>query len=130
MPNVASQRQWFINSASQGNRRLRGVSSYSTDDESETEMVNEVGSDDPQGFRRKPGGFAIEFELNELEGVPEVDWDKLKESREVFSLTAQLAAGRRHQYLDCTVSAYSGEGDDEGSHTATVSIVALRRKVL
>ena len=130
MPNVASQRAWTINSASQGNRKLRGLSGYTADDDAETTTVNEVGSADPQGFRRKPGGWTVEFDLNELTGALEVDWDKLRDSQELFSLTSQLVGGRRHQYLDCTVSKYTTDGDDEGKHSAKVSIVCLRRKVL
>lgn len=133
MANVASRVQWFINSASQGNKRLKGCTEVGADDESETEAVNEVGSPDgtPQGFRDKPGPHTIELSLNELEEAnPEVDWDKLKATREVFTMTRQVVSGRRRQFLDCRVSSFSTSDNADGEITGSVSIISLRRKVL
>lgn len=125
-----SNAPWFINSASQGNRQLRGLQDASIEDGSSVETANEIGSDFPVGFIRKPGPQTVSFTFRVMEGEPDCDWVELKERGEVFSLTRQYRNGQRIQLLDCTVSTVGESGDAEGENTREVSIMSLRRKAL
>lgn len=125
-----SKVQWFINSASQGNRQVRGLQDWGVEDDSSVESVNEVGSDDPAGFKRKPGGITITFTEQMMEGEPLVDWDSLQRTRETFSMTRQAENGRRVQYLDGRVSTFAEKGDADGDNTGEATVIFLRRKVL
>lgn len=130
MTQFASKVPWFINSATQGNRRLVGLQDWSVEDGGSTETVNEVGSADPVGHVTKPGNIGISLTEKIVEGVPTVDWVALRDSRELFSMTRQVENGQRTQYLDCRVSTVNESGDAEAENTREVSIVALRRKAL
>ncbi|MBA2718932.1 MAG: hypothetical protein H0U52_06795 [Chloroflexi bacterium] len=132
MPNdVASQATWQINSASQGNKKLRRVQSYDISDGSSVEAVGEVGSDRMVAFRRKPGAKTISFEIAELKVAKrEVNWEYLEETGEVVSLTKQVVSGIRTQYPEAMVSKIDFTGDVDGKHMYTVEIIALERKGL
>ena len=131
MGNPVSQKRWFLSSVSQRNLPLRRVKSYSITDDSDVELVNAVGENAPIGFREKVGGCTIEFDYYFEQGKPEVDWAKLKDDKEIFSLVSQdEGAGKRVQYLKCRVANDGGDGDDEGSHLGKVKIVATERKRL
>lgn len=127
---IATQARWTLNSASQGNVRLRRVSDYKISDGASTEAVNAVGEDDPVGFRDKPGAKTITFTVHAEQGDPEVDYYALKIAKEQFSLTKALVLGKRVQYPVCRVSKAEPTGDDEGKHTFDVEIIALREKPL
>src|SRR5688572_17049465 len=103
MPNdIASVAVWQINSASQGNKRIRRMKNADRGDEASREAVPEVGSADCVGFVDKPGPKPISFNIRETKGVkPEIDWEYLQETGEVFSLTRQVVGGRRVQYPEC-----------------------------
>ncbi len=130
MADNASKVVWTLNSVSQGKVRLRGMKSYSVKSERKKETVNEVGSDDPTGFKRKPGGRTISFVFYQKKGKPIPDWDFLDESDEIVSLTKQVDGSIREQYPECVVSSVDKDGDDDGENTFSVDVVGLRRKKL
>lgn len=125
-----SNAPWFINSASQGNRQCRGLQDAGVEDGSSVETANEIGSDFPVGFIRKPGPQTLSLTERVMEGEPDVDWVELKELKEIFSMTRQYKNGQRVQFLDCTVSTVGESGDAEGENTREISIMSLRRKAL
>lgn len=123
----ASNVGWSINSATQGNKRLRKVDDYDVSDGASKEAMPEVGSADPVGFIFKPGPKTITFTIREAKLVkPEVDWEYLKRNDENFSLTRRVFGGVRAQYVECQVSTVSVSGDNQGTHTIKVEIIALR----
>ncbi|MDQ3295073.1 MAG: hypothetical protein M3619_00625 [Myxococcota bacterium] len=127
----ASKVTWQINSRSQGNKRLRRLDKYDVGDEGSTESANEVGSDHPVGFVRKPGSVPIDFEFRQTKGVkPDCDWAYLRDSGEIFSLTEQVGGGQRTQYPEVRVSTYTKTGDKDGEFTYSVGLVALRSRAL
>lgn len=129
MGDISSQHVWSIN-CSQGSKQLRRMKTYDVSDESSVETRNAVGSDFPIGFVDKPGGKTITFEYYSERPKPEIDWRKLRDARETFSLTRQIVGGQRVQYPECRVSKVGPSGDDEGEHMISVEIVALGEKNL
>lgn len=127
---IGTQARWSINSASQGNVRLRRVKTYKIADGRSKEAVNAVGEDDPVGTTKKPGPRTITFDVYEEQGTTECDWRALAESGEFFSLTKQLINGQRWQYSNCQVSKVDNDGDAEGSHMLNVDILALTAAML
>lgn len=126
---VASQAVWSINSASQGNKRIRRMKDWDVGNDASVEAQNEVGSREPTAFVEKPGPRTITFNIRETKGSrPEIDWDALESSREVFSLTRQFVGGRRTQWPECMVSKVSSSGDDESSNMYSVEILALSQR--
>lgn len=125
---IVNQARWFINASSRagGNVRLRRLTSAEVADESAVETVPEMGEERPVGFSDTPGGMTISFEFRETKGVkPDVDWDYLKSSKEIFSLTRQHVGGRRKQFPSCRVSKVDDSGNAEGEHTYSVEVVTL-----
>jgi hypothetical protein len=127
---ISSQSIWSINSVSQGSKQLTRLRSYDVTDDSSVETRNAVGQNKPIGFVDKPGGCSISFEYYMERPKPEVDWRKLRDSKELFSLTQQIVGGERLQYPVCRVSKLSPSGDEEGEHMVTVEIVTLGDKRL
>jgi hypothetical protein len=130
VPNdIATIATWSINSASQGNKKIRRLTSASTSSDGSVTAINELGSSVPVGFEIAPGGHTISLELRETKGArPEIDWHKLEETKEVFSLTRQVKEGRRQQFPECMVSKIDDEVEAEGKLTFSVEIIALQRK--
>lgn len=126
---IATQARWTIQ-CSQGNVRLRRVQKGSIKNNAKREEVTAMGEDDPVGTTRKPGAKMITFEVIEEQGKPEVDWELLEETGEWFSLTRAIANGKRYQYPECQVSSCEPDGDDQGKHTKSIEIIALRMKRL
>lgn len=127
---LATQARVSIASASQGNKRLRRVKSSKVGRSSSTEAQTAMGEDDPVGFTRKPGANTITLSVLEEQGKPEVDWEALEDSQEVFAITREIVGGRRTQFPFCVVSKTEPDDDDEGKHMLDVEIVALQRKRL
>lgn len=128
---IASQAKWTINAPEPiGNKPLRRLKDYSISDESDVETVNEVGSDDPVGFRDKPGAKTLTFNEYVPQDRPEVDWAYLKRNKLVFSLTAQYVGGERVQFFPCRVAQVGRSGDDEATHMREIKIVALKESPL
>lgn len=122
---------WFINSASQGNKRIKRMKDFSVSDGASTESVGEVGSSEHVAFMDKPGGLSVTFQIRETKGVkPEIDWHLLKSTREVFSLTKAPDGARRTQLPECRVSKIDDQGDDGGENSYSVEIAVLRRQRL
>jgi len=130
-PDIASVATWSINSTSQGNKKLLRVQSWDIGDDGSVEAVLECGSSIPVGFEIKPGAFTVSFEVKETKGIKrEVNWEKLRESREVFSLTKQVKGGLRVQHPQCMVSKIDYNGEAEGKLMYTVEIVSLEQRAL
>ena len=126
---IASQATWQINSASQGNKKLLRVQSWDISDDGSVEAVLECGSTVPVGFEIKPGAFTVSFEVKETKGTKrEVNYEKLRDTREVFGLTKQVKGGLRTQYPQVMVSKIDYSGEAEGKLTYTVEMVALEQK--
>jgi hypothetical protein len=130
MSTIASQSIWSINSVTQGSKPLRRMRNYDVTDDGGVETRNAVGSSKPIGWVTKPGGYSITFEYYSEVPKPEVDWRKLRETEEIFSLTQQIVGGARLQYPECRVSKVSPSGDEEGEHMISVEISALAEKRL
>lgn len=134
MPNdIATVATWQINCSSRagGNKRIRRMKDWNYADGASKETVGEVGSTEHVGFMRKPGGKTITFNIRERKGAkPEIDWEYLADSDEVFSLTKQIRGGRRTQYPECQVSKVDDQGEEEGEIMYSVEIVVLTRKAM
>src|SRR5262245_8207866 len=122
MSDISSQSVWSINSVTQGAKQLTRLRSYDVSDESGVETRNAVGQNKPIGFVDKPGGATISFEYFSERPKPEVDWRKLKDTKELFSLTQQIVGGERFQYPVCRVSTLSPSGDSDGEHMLKIDI--------
>lgn len=127
---LATQATIDISSATQGNKRLRRVKSSKVSRQGSTELETAMGEDDAVGFIDKPGGFTITLSVLAEQGKPEVDYDALIDTKEVFSLTRSIVGGPRFQYVECRVSKADPDDDDQGKHMIEVEIVALRRRRL
>lgn len=106
------------------------VVSAEVGDDSSVETVNAVGSEFPVGFIDKPGGRPITIEYLQEQGTPEVDWQFIKDSKEMFALTRKVVGGRRYQYPECRVSTVEPKTDADGGHTISIGIIAIREKAL
>lgn len=125
-PDTATKAIWTINSASQGNKRIRRMKDYDFGDGASRETHGEVGEDDHVGTIKKPGGKTVTFNMRETKGAkPEIDWQALNESDEWFSLTKQIGGGRRTQYARCQVSKIDDSGSEEGVIEYSVEIVIV-----
>ena len=127
---LATQVRLNISSTSQGNKRLRAVKSSKVADGSKTTAQTALGEDDPVGFTDAPGPKTITLSVYQEQGKPEVDYDFLKTSKEVFAMTRAIVNGKRYQFPECRVSSVEPDDDSEGSHMLSVEIIALRMKPL
>jgi hypothetical protein len=125
-PDTATKTVWTINSASQGNKRIRRMKDWDVADGGSKESHGEVGSEEHVGTITKPGGRTITFNMRETKGAtPEIDWQKLLDLGEWFSLTKQVGGGRRTQFPRCQVSKIDDNGDDQGVNEYSVEIVVV-----
>jgi hypothetical protein len=126
---IASRARWFINSLTAQNKFLSKLKTASETDDGDLEhafnSANEVA-----GEIETPGAGALEISYYEEAGAPEVNWRRLKDSREYFSLTRQIVGGTRTQYTNCRVANVASEDDDEGGHMLTVKVIWRARKDL
>ena len=127
---LATQARITISSTSQGNVRLKRCKSSKVADGAKTEAQTALGEDDPIGFIDKPGPKTITLSIYQEQGRPEVDYDFLKASKEIFAMVREIVGGKRYQYTSCRVSTVEPDDNDEGSHMMNVEIVALAQKVL
>lgn len=127
---LATQVRLTISSASQGNKRLRACKSSKVSDGAKTTAVTALGEDDPIGYADAPGAKTIALSVYQEQGTPEVDYDTLKITKEVFTLTRAIVGGKRYQFTGCRVSSVEPDDDNEGSHMLSVEIVALRMRPL
>jgi len=127
---VATQARVTVSSASQGNVRLRRCKSSKVSDGAKTQAVTAMGEDDPVGFIDSPGAQTISLEVYQEQGRPEIDYYRLKATREFFSMTREIVGGLRYQYPACRVSTVEPDDDDEGKHMLSVEIIALSQKPL
>jgi hypothetical protein len=128
MGNPASKSRWIINSATQGNKRLRRVESSKVSTDSGRETVTAQGEDTPIGHIKKVGGISISFTVYEEEGIPEADYRRLNDLDEWFTLDRQIVNGYAYQYGGCQVSKVEPSGDNGGKNMFDVEIVALTEK--
>lgn len=126
---VATRARWTINSLTARNVALSKLKTYKETDNSSVEHVLNTASE-IAGEIEKGAGGALEFEYYQEAGTPEVNWRKLLEAKEYFSLTKQIVGGERLQYSNCRVANVAGDGDDQGSHMITVQIIFRKRASL
>lgn len=131
MGDIASRARVYINSLTAQNKFLAKCKSSKENDDSDIEHAFNTAQE-VAGEIEKPGGGSLELEIyEEAGGVPEVDWTKLKTSREYFSIVRQFVpGGRRMQYGNCRVANVASESDNEGSQMMTVKILWRTRKAL
>lgn len=127
---LGTQSRWTLDSASQGNVRLRRVKSSKTSDGASVEAKNAVGEDFPVGFIDKPGAKTITFEVFAQRGKAEADFRALRDNKEEFGLYKKIVGGPGYHYPICRVSKIDDDDDDEGGHMFSVEIVALREEKL
>ncbi len=130
MGNPASQSRWVLNSASQGNKRLRRVESSKVSTDASREAVMAQGEDKPIGIIKKAGAITITFSVFEEQGTPEVNWRRLNDLDEWFTLDRSVVGGKSYQYTDCQVSKVEPSGDNGGKHMFDVEIIALNERPL
>lgn len=130
MADIASRARWTINSLTAQNKQLTKLkTAKETDDRDLEHAFNTAG--EVAGEVEKPGAGALELEYyEESGGTPEVNWRKLQEAREYFSLTRQVVGGVRVQYGNCRVANVTSEDDDEGGHMLSVKLTWRTRKEL
>jgi len=126
MGDFVSQARININ-YSGGNFQLRRVKSYDVNQQQDLEVLKAVGVEEGAGFRDSTGGYEITFEVYRETLNPEVNWRKLRKTKERFSLTFQDVGGTREQYQGVRVANVARKGDDSGSHMDTVKLLALAR---
>ncbi len=131
MGDIASRARVFINSLTAQNKFLSKCKSSSESDDSDIEHAFNTNGE-VAGEIEKPGGGSLELEVyEETNGVPEVDYIKLKDSKEYFSITRHFVpTGRRMQYQNCRVANVASESDSEGNQMMTVKIIWRTRKAL
>jgi hypothetical protein len=113
-----------------GNFKLTKVKTWDIEDDKKVDVVTSATLSDGAGFREKPGGGKITFEVFRESPTPEVNYRRLRSSREKFTITIQDEdGGLREQYQKCRVSTVKRKGDDEGSNMDTVEIVFLKGPV-
>lgn len=130
MGDVVSRKKLFIN-YSGGNYQLKRVKSGSVTHEGSTDVVLAMGVQGGAGFRDKEGGGEISLEVYRETGNPEVNWRRLRTSREVFSLVTQDEDGMREQYRSCRVAGIpDSKFGDDGEIMDTVKIKFLQSSQL
>lgn len=127
MGEVVSQSYLFIDSPSQGNKKLVRVKTFTPKDDRDVEIVTAIGVDTGAGFRDKPGGGEVQLEVYREMGKPEVDYEYVQDVKEIFALTRQDVGGRRFQYQGCRVAKIEDASDNEGSHMKSVTVKYTRR---
>lgn len=128
---LATQARVTIDSASQGNVRLRACKDSKVADGSSVEPKNGLGEDDPIGVIRKPGAKTISLNIYQEQGAkPEVDYHVLKDRMEAFVLTREVVGGATTEYSPAYVSKIDEEDDEDGGHMMSVEVIALKRRRL
>lgn len=129
MSNVASQVRLRISSVTQGNKKLKRVESSDFDSDAKREPVTVQGEDKAVGSTFSPGAYTFTFNVYVEKGTPEVDYDALFESGELFTIEREIVGGQTFQYLDVQVaSPPAPSGDNAGKHMMKVAFFALDRK--
>ncbi len=130
MGNPASQSRWVLNSASQGNKRLRRVESSKVSTDGSREAVTAQGENKPIGIIKKIGGITISLTVYEEQGTPEVNYRRMNDLDEWFSMDREIVGGKAFQYTGCQVSKVEPSGDNAGKHMFDVEIIALEERPL
>jgi hypothetical protein len=126
---LASRARWTINSLLAQNKKLSKLKTAKETDDADLEHAFNTASE-VAGEIEKPGAGSLDIEYYEENGTPEVNWQKLKDSREYFTLTRQVIGGRRVQYGNCRVANITAEDDDEGGHMLSIKVTWRTRKEL
>jgi hypothetical protein len=127
---TATQARITISSPTQGNVRLQRCKSSKVSGGPTTEAQTAMGEDDPVGHTDKPGAWKISLDVLQEKGKPEIDYVTLHFSKEYFTVTREVVGGQRFQFARCRVVSVEPDDDDEGKHTLSVEISALRMKPL
>jgi len=114
-----------------GNFQLRRVKSLKDDPERTLEIRKAVGVNGGAGFKRSEGGCGITLSVYRESPTPEVNYRRLEQTGELFTITTQDEdGGLREQYQKCRVEKVSRSTDDDGENIDEVTIKALRGPVL
>ena len=118
----------LIGSVSQGKKKLTGLKSWKVSDEMTREGVLEVGSKRAVGSMVKKGAQTISLEYKPR-ARPDVDWNFLHNSGELFTISAQYTAGpkrgERWQW-NCQVQKNDQPGgDDGGDYSGSVELLVI-----
>jgi hypothetical protein len=135
VPNPIQDSAEIVINCSQGNKVLTRVKSIEPKDERKLEFQNFVGNNGrPGGVKETPGGIVLT--ITETPSIPEeVDWKKLRDDREWFSISTQGKGGgklgKREQYVPCRVSEVSSpKVNDQGEVEREIIVFALDLKDL
>jgi hypothetical protein len=112
MGNVISSARLYID-YSGGNFQLKRVESLDEDDDSDTTVVTAIGVSGGAGNQDKEGGGKLKLEVFR-EDVPEVNYRRLKISKEFFSITVQDNPGERWQYQGVRVAKVARKINTDG----------------
>lgn len=114
-----------------GNFQLQRVKTFKDDVDKTLEVRKAAGVDGGAGFKSSKGGGSITMSVYRESPRPEVDYRKLEESKEKFTITVQDEDnGPREQYQRCRVEKVTRSLDDDGENMDEVSIKFLRGPVL
>jgi len=126
MGDFVSNARLYIN-YSGGNFQLKKVDTWDEDDDSDVEVIVTIGVKGGAGHRDKEGGGGLKLEVFRETGRPEVNYRRVKATKEVFSMTCQDQDGERWQYQGCRVGKVTRKTDAAGKHMDSVDIKWLQR---
>lgn len=114
-----------------GNFQLRRVKNLKDDPERTLEIRKAVGVKGGAGFKKSEGGCGITLSVYRESPTPEVNYRRLEQTGERFTITTQDEdGGQREQYQACRVEKVSRSTDDDGENVDEVMIKCLRGPVL
>lgn len=109
-----------------GSIKSTRIQGFDETDDSDTQVVTAIGVRGGAGYRDIQGGGSLQMEsLREV--TPEIPFQRLKDTKEVFAITVQDLGGERWQYQGCRVANVVRKDDDKGSHMNTIKIVFLKK---
>lgn len=114
----------------QGNFQLLKVEKVGVKYDQKVTVTKAIGVRGGAGFKDEEGGGEISLEVYREEGPPEVDYEALFLSKEVFRMTTQDNNGRRKQFRSCRcVGIPDYSADTAGAVMDAVKIAFLQSGV-
>lgn len=130
MGEIANKSKFFID-FSGGNFQLRRVKKCGVTFDEKVDVVLAVGVEGGAGYRDTTGGGEITLDVFPETGDPEVDYWRLRGSKERFAFVIQDIDGQRQQYRGCRVVARPDRSiDAEGENMNSVKIKFLQAGLL
>ena len=125
MGDIVSRVKIFID-YSGGQLQLKRLKSGDEDSDEDIEVVRTIGVDGGAGFRDQTGGGSLAFDVfREINA--EVDWRKLRRTKEKFKMRFEDEGGTQEQFLPCRVAKVSRKSDSDGNHMDSVKVVYANR---